>query len=92
MPETAMDDISGEYAGMDGDGACTVPPSASMIAMMSLSLGGRLSSLPTAHNGLTRAALTFASFVKTITTKAARTLPPYDTFMSTADDRLETRA
>lgn len=37
-------------------------------------------------------ALTLASCVKTLTAKPPPPLAPYETFMSTADDRLETRA
>lgn len=113
-----MDDESGDYSGIE-TGACVTSPSATMIAMMSLSLGENAPTgttphlirdaetldrtrIPSPSNPdstsrsclLTRpsAALTFASFVKTLATKPHRSLPPYDTFMSTADDRLETRA
>ncbi len=111
-----MDDDSGDYSGIE-NGACATSPSATMIAMMSLSLGEnaptgttpihntelwtgpeshhhRIQIQPPRSSLLTRpsAALTFASFVKTLATKPHRSLPPYDTFMSTADDRLETRA
>ena len=73
-----MDDTSGDYPGFD------VPPmDGTCTASPSAAMVGMM--------GLSLA-LTLASCIKTLTTKPVRGLAPYETFMSTADDRLETRA